>query len=89
MEFKKCNRCGSFFMSGDTNICYDCSIKDRIDIAKLNSIIDNTNIANINELSISSGIKLDNINRFIKNKSCLTYFIWLFLIFSLIISLRF
>lgn len=69
MEFKKCSRCGNFFMSGDTNICYNCSIKDRNDIAKLNSIIDSTNIATPYELSINSGIKLDNINRFIENKS--------------------
>lgn len=69
MEFKKCNRCGNFFVSGNSNICYDCSIKDSNDIAKLNSIIDSTNIATAYELSINSGIKLDNINRYIENKS--------------------
>lgn len=68
MEFKRCNRCGNFFMSGDTDICYDCSIKDRNDIAKLNSILNNTNINSAYELSINSGVKETNINRFLDNK---------------------
>ena len=31
MEFKKCNRCGSFFVS-DGNICSKCSVKDEQEI---------------------------------------------------------
>ena len=69
MEFKKCNRCGNFFVSGNDDTCYNCSIKDRNDIAKLNNILDNSDIQSAYELSINSGIKLDNINRFIENKS--------------------
>ena len=69
MEFKRCNRCGNFFMSGESNTCYDCAIKDRNDIAKLNSILDNSSINSAYELSINSGIKLGNINRYIENKS--------------------
>jgi len=68
MEFKRCNRCGNFFMSGDTDICYDCLIKDRNDIAKLNNILSNANINSAYELSINSGVKETNINRFIDNK---------------------
>ena len=69
MELKKCTRCGSFFVSESNDICYDCSIKDRNDIAKLNSILDSSDISSAYELSINSGIKLNNINRFIQNKS--------------------
>ena len=68
MELKKCNRCGNFFISGNADICYDCSIKDRNDIAKLNSILDNSNISSVQELSMNSGVKENNINRYIKNK---------------------
>ena len=67
MEFKKCNRCGNFFVSGNEDTCYNCSIKDKNDIAKLNSILDDSNIQSAYELSINSGIKLDNINRFIES----------------------
>lgn len=67
MEFKKCNRCGNFFVSNN-DICYDCQIKDRADIAKLNNILCNSsNISSINELSENSGINPSNINRFIEN----------------------
>lgn len=67
MDFKRCNRCGNFFMS-DNDICYDCGIKDRADIAKLNNILINTSgINSVNELSASSGINPTNINRFIDN----------------------
>lgn len=68
MEFKKCNRCGNFFMS-ENDICYDCGIKDRADIAKLNNILTNTSeINSINQLSENSGVNPSNINRFIDNK---------------------
>ena len=68
MDFKRCNRCGNFFMS-DSDICYDCGIKDKADIAKLNNILINTSgISSVNELSENSGVNPTNINRFIDNK---------------------
>ncbi len=67
MDFKRCNRCGNFFMT-ENDICYDCSIKDNADIAKLNSILsNNTGINSVNELSANSGVNPTNINRFIDN----------------------
>lgn len=67
MEFKKCNRCGNFFVSGN-DICYECEIKDKADIAKLNNILINTSgINSVNDLSASSGVNPSNINRFIDN----------------------
>ena len=67
MNFKRCNRCGNFFVS-DNNICYDCEIKDRADIAKLNTILESSSgISSVNELSANSGITPTNINRFIDN----------------------
>ncbi len=68
MEFKKCIRCGNFFVSLNNDVCTDCAIKDRNDIAKLNSILNASEINSTHELSINSGIKENNINRFIKNK---------------------
>lgn len=67
MDFKKCNRCGNFFIS-DSDICYECSVKDKADIAKLNNIlITNSGINSVNELSANSGINPNNINRYINN----------------------
>ena len=67
MEFKRCNRCGNFFVSNN-DICYECEIKDRADIAKLNTILENsTGFASVNDLSANSGVNPTNINRFIKN----------------------
>ena len=68
MEFKRCPRCGNFFVS-NTDICCNCQVKDRADIAKLNNILDSSsNINSINELSANSGVNPSNINRFIENK---------------------
>lgn len=67
MEFKKCARCGCFFIS-NTNICCNCEPKDKLDIAKLDNILsENTNFNSIQDLSIASGINMNNLNRFIKD----------------------
>jgi len=69
MEFKKCIRCGNFFVSLNNDVCSECAIKDRNDVAKLNSILNTMDINSTYELSINSGIKENTINRFIQNKS--------------------
>ena len=67
MEFKKCNRCGCFFVSNN-DVCCNCESKDRMDIAKLNSILDeNYDFNSIQDLSIVSGVNVNNLNRFIAN----------------------
>ena len=67
MEFKKCIRCGCFFMS-DNDVCCNCQTRDKMDIAKLNSILDENNSFNsIQDLSIASGVNINNLNRFIAN----------------------
>ena len=53
MDFKKCVRCGSFFMSVNS-ICHNCEPKDRIDMANLNSFIaGNPEINAISDLSVN------------------------------------
>lgn len=65
MEFKKCVRCGCFFMSNN-DVCCNCESKDRFDIAKLTNIIEeNISFNSIEDLSIASGVNLHNLNRFI------------------------
>lgn len=68
MEFKKCVRCGCFFMSED-NVCCNCHSKDQADLATLNSFInqDDITISSLNDISINTGININNLNRLIKN----------------------
>lgn len=69
MEFKKCVRCGCFFMS-DNDVCLNCEPKDRQEINKLNNYIEeNDMIKNIQDLSINTSVSINNINRFIKSDS--------------------
>ncbi len=67
MEFKKCVRCGCFF-STNNNVCCNCESKDKLDIYKLNTLDDDININSIEDLSMSTGITINNLNRFIKDK---------------------
>ena len=67
MEFKRCVRCGCFFVSNN-DVCCNCESKDKFDIAKLNTILEEEPTFNsIEELSIESGINLNNLNRFISD----------------------
>ena len=66
MEFKKCPRCGAFFAYGDSDVCQNCISRDKMDIAKINSVLENSSITSTQELSINSGVKIDNINRYIE-----------------------
>jgi len=71
MEFKKCDRCGSFFSSND-NVCYNCLTKERFEMSKFKTYIEENNISNINslnELSIGSGISEKTLNRFLTQES--------------------
>lgn len=67
MEFKKCERCGCFFTSND-NVCYNCLTKDRFEMSKFKTFIEENNINQINslnDLSIQTGISSKNLNRFL------------------------
>lgn len=67
MEFKKCERCGCFFVSND-NVCYNCLTKDKFEMSKFKSFVEENNITQINslnDLSIQTGISSKNLNRFL------------------------
>jgi len=66
MEFKKCIRCGCFFSSAN-DVCCNCQSKDRMDISKLNSILVENSFTSVQDLSIISGININNLNRYISN----------------------
>ena len=66
MEFKKCERCGSFFVTvGD--VCQNCTPKDRLDLQKFNDYLGNNTKTDCtaNNISINTGISLKTVNRFL------------------------
>lgn len=67
MEFKKCERCGCFFISED-NVCQNCAPKDRFEMSKLKNYFENQNYSNtLNSISVDTGISIKNLNRYFNN----------------------
>jgi len=67
MEFKKCERCGCFFLS-EYSVCGNCSPKDSFELSKLKNYFESENCSNsINSISVDTGISVKNLNRFLGN----------------------
>lgn len=65
MEFKKCVRCGSFFVT-EGEICQNCVPKDRLDIVKFKDYVEsNSNSYSADSISINTGISVRNVNRYL------------------------
>ncbi len=68
MEFKKCERCGSFFISNST-VCENCTPKDTLEKSKLKNYFESENYSNtINSISVDTGISEKNLNRYLENE---------------------
>ena len=68
MEFKKCDRCGCFFLS-DNSVCYNCSPKDSFEMSKLKNYLESENYSNsIDSISVDTGISVKNLNRYLENE---------------------
>lgn len=66
MDFKKCTRCGSFYMSNG-NVCPKCNTKENFEYSTFQSYIEENGLGDsINEISGKTGISVKNINRFIE-----------------------
>lgn len=67
MEFKKCIRCGSFYVS-DNDLCGKCTHKDASEIAMLkNYFEENTNASSLEEISSNTGITVANLDRYMSS----------------------
>ena len=67
MEFRKCDRCGCFFASND-NVCHNCLTKERFEMSKFKTYIEENNIGDINslnDLSVGTGLSEKTLNRFL------------------------
>lgn len=68
MEFKKCERCGCFFLSENT-VCENCMPKDNFEISKLKNYFESENYSNsIDCISVDTGITVKNLNRYLENE---------------------
>lgn len=69
MEFKKCVRCGSFFVT-EGEICQNCLPKDRLDIVKFKDYIEsNSDSYSADSISINTGISMRNVNRYLSQNN--------------------
>lgn len=68
MEFKKCERCGCFFLS-ENNVCENCSPKDTFELSKLRTYFDGeTYASSIDSIAVDTGISVKNLNRYLENE---------------------
>lgn len=63
MEFKKCARCGCFFVT-EGDVCSNCMTKDRLDIIKVQSYLEENQDSSVHNVSINTGISTKNVERF-------------------------
>ena len=67
MEFNKCSRCGSFYVSKDS-VCPKCKAKDNLEFETFkNYVIENGLTQSLDTISSQTGITVKNLNRFIDN----------------------
>ena len=67
MEFKKCTRCGSFYVSNG-EVCPNCCTKDNFELSTFKSYIEENGFdASVDEIANITGISAKNLNRYIEN----------------------
>lgn len=72
MDFKKCARCGAFFLSADS-VCFNCKPKDKVEASKLQTYIEgNGSISSIEEISLNTGISTKNVIRYLEGTPTLS-----------------
>lgn len=69
MEFNRCSRCGSFYIS-EGNVCPKCSTKDGFEFSTFKNYLQENTLENQLENSLDSisgktGISVKNLNRFL------------------------
>ena len=65
MEFNRCSRCGSFYLSQDS-VCPKCLAKDNLEFSTFKNYIEENGLNNsLNDISDQTGISPKNLNRFL------------------------
>ena len=64
MNFNKCSRCGSFYISNN-DVCPKCETKDAFEFGQFKTYVEENGITNdLNILSSQTGISIKNLNRY-------------------------
>ena len=66
MEFKKCKRCGCFFVS-NSEVCSKCEPKDNFEIIKLRNYLNDNDVISLDELASNLSITPANLARHIQS----------------------
>ena len=65
MEFNRCSRCGSFYVSAG-NVCPKCSAKDGVEFSNfVNYVQENGLNDSLDTISGQIGVSVKNLNRFL------------------------
>lgn len=64
MEFKKCNRCGNFYIS-EGSVCPKCTPKDNLELSTFKNYVEENGYNTIDYISSATGISEKSINRFL------------------------
>ena len=66
MEFNRCSRCGSFYIS-EGNVCPKCSTNDGLEFSNFKSYVQENGLENsLDTISGETGISVKNLNRFLE-----------------------
>lgn len=66
MEFNRCIRCGSFYVS-QGNVCPKCSAKDGIEFSNFINYVQENGLNNsLDTISGQIGVSVKNLNRFLE-----------------------
>lgn len=68
MEFKRCARCGCFFVT-EGDVCSDCAPKDRLDMVKVKNYFEENSNYSIDNISISTGVSTRNLTRYLNSQN--------------------
>ena len=72
MEFKKCNRCGNFYVS-EGFVCPKCTPKDNLELSTFKNYIEENGFNSIDNISSATGISEKSLNRFLGYKDLEDY----------------
>lgn len=66
MEFNRCSRCGSFYVS-QGNVCPKCSAKDGMEFSNFVNYVQENGLNNsLDTISGQIGVSVKNLNRFLE-----------------------
>lgn len=73
MDFKKCNRCGSFYVANG-DVCPKCNSKENQDISTFKNYLEENGCeGSIYEMASQTGISAKHINRFLSYEEFKNY----------------